>query len=125
MLIYLIAAVAAILLIGCGSAKKGSSADSAPETKSLVGYYELGWTEGDSVQEADVKAVKEAGIEFSLTVNEDGTARLVSNGKEIDLTYDMDQMIMEYNGGKIPFTFENDTIYLEEDGRHLTFNRED
>ena len=126
--VVFIAVLMGLTLIGCGAAKNGggnAGNDTDQLKQEICGYYTIGWTEGDTTSEEDVKLVNEAGIEFSLTMNEDGTAVIVSNGTETNLEYDLDKMEMRSGSEVIKFTYESGTIHLTEGSEKVTFVKAD
>ena len=123
--VVLIAVLMGLTLIGCGAKNNGGSPQAGSDAKKLaeemVGHYGLSWTEGDTTSEEDVKIVNQAGIEFSLTINEDGSAVLVSNGAETDLTCDFEKLEFKSGLEVIKFTYDNGTVRLTEGDNKITF----
>jgi hypothetical protein len=62
---------------------------------------------GDSsATEEDIKSLQDLGMEVTLSVSKDGTAKLDVFGEVVDLTYDLEKMTL--SDGTNTYTFEYD-----------------
>ena len=102
-------------LVGCGG---GASAPSP------VGQWEIsGMTsDGETYSAEDLQAMKDYGMNVTLSINEDGTASMNVFGEEMT-GGTWDETSLTFNGQSINMTLDGDTLTLTQGDETMTFSR--
>ncbi len=89
----------------------------------LVGNYTLtGMYSNGEDQSSSIKTLEDLGYHATMELKSDGTGAIHLFGKDSDLTFDKEKMMI--NDKEAPFTYEDGKITFSENNTSLTFTKD-
>lgn len=122
--LFAMLAVACLVLVGCGGGAAGG------EKAAFVGSWTLtSMTEsGEEMTEADLKTLKDLGLEVTIKLDEDGKATLTLFGEAMEGTWETTGAAaakFKSDTSEADMVIENEQLKMEQDGSSLVFSKSD